>query len=335
MRKPFRFSSLALVVCLGLSASFVRAADEDGAARITRHIDRLVALFQPAPSAAQLDALISANARDELFRLESLLRLYRGKFSDLEKHFDVVKEMEDGLGAFEYAKESLKFARDKRASEQALAGLRSKEESARTVAVKLLQQSALNSDLPKLRASVVAHFNGWNASKDLGYVKEELYKMLAKVKDGRLDFNKLEDGIHEFRRQVRWFPLTLDALDGMIVVRDDAPGACPVKSLELLAGTPIAKNKYANPGSHFPAPKPCEVSRCLMWEIARTVRDVGRIKDDAQGDLAVNAALDDIDVASNNHATPAQTREAKAIRDELFSSKTLDKLISQIDSCKG
>jgi hypothetical protein len=337
-------------------APFLRPADEEITARFTRQIDPLVAPFQAygsnvAPETLG-DSLIDGNARIQLFRLESLLRLYARAFPDLEKYRLAVKELEDGLGAYAFTTDSLSFAQDRfkkenqtqaadaaRKVEQAkvLEGLEKKKATARVVLAKLVERNTLASDLPELRSVVRSSLAGWGPSKDLAFVNRELQRVLKNVKDGRFDFNKLEDGIHEFRRRLRWFPILIDSLDGLILVRDDAPGACPVPALEALAGSAAAKHRYANPALRFPASHPCTISRCLLWQVSKTVRDIGRIKDEAQGNAAVESALDDIDIdiASSNHATPEESARAKAIRAELFSSRALDSMMAQLSSCKA
>jgi hypothetical protein len=183
---------------------------------------------------------------------------------------------------------------------------------------------------------VRSSLTGWGPSKDLAFVNRELDRVLKNVRDGHFDFNKLEDGIHEFRRRLRWFPMMIDSLDGLILVRDDAPGACPAPALEALAGSAAAKHRYANPALRFPASRPCTISRCLLWQVSKTVRDIGRLKDEAEGNAAVESALDDvdIDVTSSNKATPEEIARANAIRTELFSSRALDRLMAQVSSCK-
>src|SRR5262249_102495 len=150
-------------------------------------------------------------------------------------------------------------------------------------------------------------------------------------------FNQLEDGIHEFRRRLRWFPMLIDSLDGLVVLRNDPPGACPVPALEALSGTRAAKHRYSNPELRFPATRPCTISRSLLCQVVKTEDDIGRLKDVAQGNLAVEAALeadDTIDVASSNKATPEEIAHANAMRAELFSTRALDSLLNQLSSCK-
>jgi hypothetical protein len=319
-------------------------------ARITRQIDPLIALLpaaNPAQPDAMIDALVKADARTQLFRLESLLRLYRHKFPNLKEHLRQVKALEDGLGAYSYAVDSVTFATDKfkkdnqakaptaaqqAEQQQVVDGLKKKQAAAHDVLTKELAKSTLGTDLRSLRSQVPARLRGWGTAEDVPFVKRELTQMLKEVRDGKFDFNKLEDGIHEYRRQLRWFPITVDALDGTIVARD---GSCPVPALESLAGSAAARNKYANPSSKFPAARPCTVSRCLLWQVSKTVRDIGRLKDVAQGNAAVEAALDeDLDVSSSNKATPEETAQAKTLRAEMNSTHALDSLMSQIASCK-
>ena len=337
-------------------APFRRPATEEITDRLTRQIDPLIALFQADATDGAGDALdgslIDGRARNQLFRLESLLRLYVRAFPDLEKYLGVVKEVEDGLGAHSYAVDSLSFAQDKfkkqnqtrppdaaltAEQERILASLGKKEETARRVFAKLLQGSTLAADLAELRSVLPSTLGGWSSSKDLAYVNDELVRVLRNVRAGRYDFNKLEDGIHEFRRRLRWFPMLIDSLDGLILVRDDPPGACPVPALEALQGSGAARHRYANPALRFPATHPCTISRCLLWQVSKTVRDLGHVKDELQGNAAIESVLNDndVDVASTNKVTPEESARASAIRTELYSSGALDRLMAQLSSCKS
>jgi hypothetical protein len=333
---------------------FRRGADEEIAARFTRQIEPLASFFQPEPSSETetiADALLEAKARNQFFRVESLLRLYRRAFPDLEKYLASVKEIEDGIGAYSYAVDSLKFAEDEfkkenqarpatpaRLAEQekALEGLRKKKAAARIVFTKVVDRSTLSADLPELRSQLGSNLVGWPARRDLEYVNGELVRVLKDVKDGRYNFNQLEDGIHEFRRQLRWFPMMIDSLDGLILLRDDPPGACPVPALESLKGTRAATHKYSNPELSFPATHPCTISRCLMWPVVKTVDEIGRLKDEAEGNAAIGAALDvdDDHVAWSNKVSPEEIARAKTIRTELMASRALDSLMGQLSSCK-
>jgi hypothetical protein len=336
------------------NSPFRRGADQEITARFTRQIEPLVSFFQPeSASEAETiaDSLLEAKARNQFFRVESLLRLYRRAFPDLEKYLASVKEIEDGIGAYSYAVDSLKFAEDEfkkenqgrpatpaRLAEQekAIEGLRKKKATARIVFTKVVDQSTLSADLPELRSQLNSNLVGWPARRDMEYVNGELVRVLKDVKDGRYNFNLLEDGIHEYRRQLRWFPMMIDSLDGLILLRDDPPGSCPVPKLESLKGTRAASHRYSNPELSFPASHPCTISRCLMWPVVKTVDDIGRLKDEAEGNAAVGAALDvdDDHVAWSNKVSPEEIARAKMIRSELMESRALDSLMGQLSSCK-
>lgn len=335
---------------------FQRPADPEITARITRQIDPLAAFFQPGGSTVSSqtigDSLIEAKARVQLFRLESLLRLYVRAFPDLEKFRREVKEVEDGLGAYSYAVDSLNFAEEKfkkdnearppdaaRRAEQesVLKGLQKKKETAQVVFARLVENSPLGDDLAELRSAVASSFAGWGFSKDRAYVSHELDRVLRDARDGRFNFNLLEDGVHEFRRRLRWFPMLIDSLDGLVLLRDDPPGACPVPALQTLEGSHAARHRYSNPALAFPSSRPCTLSRCLLWPVVKTTNDLGHLKDVAQGNAAIEAALDDnddeVDVATSNKITAEESARANAIRTELLSSRALDALMGQLSAC--
>jgi hypothetical protein len=336
-------------------APFRRAADQEITARFTRQIEPLTLFFQPEQSNAEFestaDALLEDKARNQFFRLESLLRLYKRAFPDFEKYLAAVKEMEDGIGEYSYSVDSLKFAEDEFKKEnqrtaasssrladqqKILEGLRKKKAAARVVFTKLVDRSTLSADLAALRSELDSNLTGWPARRDLEYVNGELVRMLKDVKDSRYNFNELEDGIHEFRRQLRWFPMMIDSLDGLILLRDDPKGACPIPAFESLAGTRAATHRYANPPLSYPASHPCTISRCLLWPVVKTVDEIGRLKDEAEGKAAVEAALgvDDDHVAWKTKVSADEIARAKTIRAELLSSHALDSLMGQLGSCK-
>ena len=329
-------------------APFAGPADGEITARLRRHVDLVAAQLAPdgadVPPGRLVDSLIAGNARTHLFRLESLLRVYERAFPDLDKYLAAVKEVEDGLGAYLLAVDSLKFAEDKfrarnqtRAAEQEtiVKALQKKAERERVVLAKLLERSTLGADLAELRTLVDSSFVGWGRPKDLAHVTRELQRVLTNVRDGRFDFHRLDD-IHEFRRRLRWFPILIDSLDGLVLLRADAPGACPVPALEALSGSHAAQHRYSNPPLRFPATRPCTISRCLLWQIVKTVDDLGRVKDEAEGEAAVHAALDEheVEVASSNAVTREEIARATASRTELYSSRALDSLVAQLSACK-
>lgn len=336
-------------------APFRRAADQEITARFTRQIEPLTIFFQPEQSNAEFestaDALLEDKARNQFFRLESLLRLYQRAFPDFEKYLAAVKEMEDGIGAYSYTVDALKFAEGEfkrenqrtaaspaRLAEQEniLEGLRKTEATARVAFTRLVDRSTLSADLPALRSQLDSSLTGWPARRDLEYVNGELVRLLKDVKDTRYNFNELEDGIHEFRRRLRWFPMMIDSLDGLILLRDDPKGACPVPALESLAGTRAATHRYSNPPLRYPASHPCTISRCLLWPVVKTVDEIGRLKDEAEGNAAVEGALnvDDDHVAWSTKVSADEIARAKTIRAELLSSRALDSLMGQLSSCK-
>jgi len=73
-----------------------------------------------------------------------------------------------------------------------------------------------------------------------------------------------------------------------------------------------------------------------MWPVVKTVDDIGRLKDEAEGNAAIGAALDvdDDHVAWSNKVSPEEIARAKSIRSELMASRALDSLMGQLSSCK-
>ncbi len=213
------------------------------------------------------DLLIDERVRIQLFRLEALLRLYVRVFPDLEKYRLSVKNVEDGLGAYTFAVDSVAFAKDKfkdenrakppdaaRTAEQdkTLQGLEQKHAAARAAFTKLVERSTMETDLPELRSMVLSTFAGWSPSEDIGFVTGELLRVLKKVRHDRFNFNLLEDGIHEFRRQLRWFPVLIDSLDGLILVRRGPAGGVSSSDPGISCGVTRGEAPLREPGARLP-----------------------------------------------------------------------------------
>ena len=43
-------------------------------------------------------------------------------------------------------------------------------------------------------------------------------KIESRVHSGKINFNKLEEGVHEFRRNIRWLSIYAHSLDGFVIL---------------------------------------------------------------------------------------------------------------------
>src|SRR6185503_20343817 len=75
------------------------------------------------------------------------------------------------------------------------------------------------------------------------FVRGKLAEICADLADdvskGKLDMHDLENGVHELRRKLRWIPITMIALDGLVGLDEKAGG--PFASLKH---EPVAQTSF-------------------------------------------------------------------------------------------
>jgi hypothetical protein len=105
-----------------------------------------------------------------------------------------------------------------------------------------------------------------------------------------LDLTKLEEGLHEARRQVRWISVYAAALGGQLVLDADTP-APPGWETYLapeIVGNPF--NRLPEPG---PGDRPLHMPAPLFYALSYLIDRLGRLKDQAQWTHTLATALED------------------------------------------
>lgn len=105
-----------------------------------------------------------------------------------------------------------------------------------------------------------------------------------------LDLTRLEEGLHEARRQVRWISVYASALGGQLVLDATAP-APPVWDAYL------APETVNNPFNKLPEPapddRPLRMPAPLFYALSHLIDQLGRLKDRAQWTHTLSEALED------------------------------------------
>ncbi len=107
-------------------------------------------------------------------------------------------------------------------------------------------------------------------------MKSELSRRLEKIESTPYDMNELEDGIHELRRHLRWFPIYAESLNGLFQL-DDTHN--PVKAYEPLLQEGIATSKYVNLPAGDREKDPINISKSLYCGLMQLTLDLGALKD--------------------------------------------------------
>jgi hypothetical protein len=212
--------------------------------------------------------LLAVDARAHVFMIQALLRLYEdcGKAKDVEKRLKQVKELEDALGAVTYA------------NDMQAAGAKADPKKATQALLDVLHDGWLTGkrarQLTELFSSMdVLH----DVDKDRAFVKTALAALAKKIEKADLDMNDLEEGIHELRRKLRWLPITMMALDGLVVLD---PSRDPLPELAALKQLPIATSRFGM----LPKPEANGIllPQSLFLELSRVIAALGDIKDRGQ-----------------------------------------------------
>jgi hypothetical protein len=167
-----------------------------------------------------------------------------------------------------------------------------------------------------------------SSKSDQKYILKFLEKALRKISNTDFDMHVLEEGngVHELRREMRWFLIETKVLNGAIHFKKDS-SICPINEYQNLPMQPIANSKYATINKSPLEKRSCLISQCLFLALVEKVGQYGDLKDEIESDLHLQDVLTD--------ETPSQyIDELESLYDELKSSQVLDVLADQLQSCR-
>jgi hypothetical protein len=284
-------------------------------ARVLTHVGRL-----HSGLSSSIDDMLAQDIRAHVFMLQGLLRLYRARAKELGRdhaHDEVlasIKGLEDALGGVGYAKDMLRaaLAASTTGSHIDSEALERQVTTAVAAFESLVQgQWRVVDGTARALQQVCVHFQslvGTDGDDDLRYIRRELRNLLGRIDEKDFDMNDLEGGIHELRRQLRWIPITLMALDGLVVLD---PTTDPIESLIPLKTSAIAKSRFGQ------LPKSKRETRFIAWpqsaflELSRIIALLGDLKDRGQQHHALRGTTKD-DVM--NHITNEAAHVLRGMR---------------------
>jgi hypothetical protein len=251
--------------------------------RVLVHAAKIDAVLRSEPDADKLvDLIMSKDLRRQVFLLEGIAKLYaniHGK--PAERVYLGAKALEDRIGHYSMTKSNLATAEKVGADPKVIAVLKADMDASRA-ALKALVTSEWMPDakgrLPGMRDIVEdwGEAKWGSAEKDLKAIKRELARRLEKIETTPFDMNELEDGIHELRRQLRWFPIYAESLNGLFQLDDTTN---PVKAYEPMLQHPIASSKYVNLPPADREKDPVAIPKSLYCALMQLTLDLGALKD--------------------------------------------------------
>jgi hypothetical protein len=254
--------------------------------RVLVHAAKIDTILRSEPDADKLvDLVMSKDLRRQVFLLEGIAKLYtdiHGKKA--ERVYEGAKRLEDQIGRLSMTRSNLATAEQVGADPAAVAVLKKDSDEARAALKSLLVDEWMpdaRGRIPALR-DVVEDWGEakWGSyDKDLDRVKDELSRRLGKLESTPFDMGDLENGIHELRRQLRWFPIYAESLNGLFQLDDSRN---PVKAYEPLLRADIATSKYVQLPDASREQGPIALPKSVYCGLMQLTLDLGALKDSGE-----------------------------------------------------
>lgn len=278
------------------------------------------------------DALLASDARMAAFNLQALGRIYQSRDKSFKDFRFAFKGLEDRIGEFNKWVDIHKKAVKAGKPPHEIKKLEVKRDLARQEFVSYLKTEKWLPHNKKSRlAQERAFLTGlaWQSyDDDKADSLKVLTEQLKRVEDTDWDLSRLEEGngLHEFRREMRWFVIQARVLNGLLTFKKDA-NKCPIKAYENLVNEEIAESKYAKLPLASTETNPCRISQCLFLGAVEAVNILGDLKDKAE-------VYNNINHVEDEDAVPDEIyEEAIDLLDTLLANDLLGELRSQIKSC--
>jgi hypothetical protein len=296
-------------------------------ARFAPYLKTLRTAFESGQSTDQIAQTLLSSGRPASFSLQALCRVYEKEDDAFKSMRDDFKGLEDGIGAFDKWNGIYQTAVSQHKDQATLDRLKAQSDAALTTFSQLLSSKgwiSTNAATPSLAAKHEAWLKSYGWKKrvdDRNIVLTHLSKEIGDVATTQYDMKILEvgNGIHELRRDIRWVLIEQLGLNGMVTLN---PATCAIPAYAALPVT----DRYTALRSSALEPSPCQVDACIVAAAAKTVSDLGALKDQAEEEVNINGDADVVPV----RLQPA----AQAIYAEVTANKLFDVYKAQLEACK-
>lgn len=287
--------------------------------RFGQWIDILETAFRAADGDETVAAkgMLGGNVRIASFNLQALGRLYTNLDPVFTEFQDDFKKLEDGVGKVDMWTKVGDTVKRQEAFDGLVNLLKKK-----AWVKKKFKESRLAEHKEFLKKYVWMSYK-----KDRKALVDQLRAQVQSIMIKTYDMALLEDegtgaaevhGVHELRRELRWYLIETRVLNGMVQFRD-SDNNCPVSFYQDLPTTYQGDPKYTTLPPNEPKDKACLVARCLFLAVNKQVDALGKVKDAAEGDAMAR---------QTNRVPPALQLAAQQVFDEI----TLQNLTTAIDT---
>ncbi|MBI1945334.1 MAG: hypothetical protein HYS27_06545 [Deltaproteobacteria bacterium] len=277
--------------------------------RVLVHAAKLHDVLASEPDPKKLvDVVMNGDLRRYVFLLEGITKLYEKQYPDAKGAYESAKQLEDTLGALSMHRSNLAYARHINAPADVLAYMEKCEVKARNDIEALLVEQWMprkkDGQIPALRELMKglgdAKWDGYVDDKK--YVRDEMVRRLEKVASTDFDMHDLQGGMHELRRQLRWFPIFTESLNGLVQLDDKKN---PVAAYEPLLQVTLATSKYVTLPDDSREAGAIRISKSLYVALMQATLDLGGLKDAGEPFEAVVNAY----VALKKAKTPEEAQQ--------------------------
>lgn len=287
-----------------------------------------VALHSSRSPEKVAENLLSGGERVATFNLQSLGRLYKDRdplFKSMRKD---MKKLEDGIGEYKKYRDLLDAAEERRASRGQIAKLKRRKTEARAELAELLIEEEMAEKISDYREKI-EDYDFPSYEKDKKANLNALQAQLNDVYRREWDLRYLEhgNGLHELRREVRWFVIQARSLGGMVTFKRN-PYKCAMRSLSYLVDEPVAESKYASLDRNYAEENACKIDQCLFLGMVDAVNKLGDMKDEIEELLNIDNEADP-DKLPKKYKKPA----AKVLK-KLTETNLIPKLAEQLKRCE-
>lgn len=309
-----------LLMTLALTLPLFASGEPPQPARFEKSFKILRDILKVQDRNRLIDQLV-AKGRGPLFSIEGLARIYEDRYPDtMSSLLKQSKALEDRLGKHidmvehvAYAKEIgvdaatirhlQKLVREDRKETEHYHDL---EEEKMTLVDFLLYNDWIESYDPRLAKweNKVAKTDWDGPKKDRDYILQKLFDVTQELRRDEWNMGDIQDGIHDFRRRVRWLSIYVQSLADLLVL--DYP---ELPLFDEILTSDIATSKY---GALPPGDKlafPILFPHALYLELTKAIQELGYAKDSAE---AMYEWLPEALLASGQATTLAAARRKAA-----------------------
>jgi hypothetical protein len=311
----------------------------DGLNRFNLQIEIFENLLQKAAESKEpAVVLFQSNARQALFCLEALARIYKGIHN--KKRFErmrlMFKSLEDQLGKIDYYYAYInEFSAQKNFPDILLNNLNQHYKHELLILESMLLNDGWLNENNSILAIIKEELEtaDWlNSKKEKTEIGKSIIGQIEEIEDkydaGILNFNDLEHGLHEFRRQLRWISIYAQALNGLVQLKI-------IENSHAKMDIYLTKEVILNPYNKMPPLlikiNPIIIQSANFYSLSWLITESGNLKDEGLRIICIENAIKETalvfekdlkkktkQLAINNHRSPRQIKEEMEILADNF-----------------